>query len=126
MASTPAACDSSAGAGRSRIATSLYEDLIARALAANERSRSLQASTTRVSALATVLREAHASGKQLLHCAWCERIRIGEEWLALEAIGTGQTRISADLTRRSTHGICPSCFERVNAETETLRGTGRS
>ena len=103
----------------------LYEDLVARALAANERARSLQASAARVSALAATLREAHAGGAPILHCAWCERMRIGEDWLALEAIGTGQTRIAADLIRRSTHGICPSCLDRVNANAATRRDAGR-
>jgi hypothetical protein len=49
----------------------------------------------------------------LLRCAWCERLDVGGEWPRLDAIGSGQTRIT-DLDRQSTHGICPDCFERVS------------
>lgn len=104
---------------------SLYEDIVARGLAGNERARLLEASPARIRELAALLRDAHAGGTPILHCAWCERIRIDDEWLAFEAVGTGQNRIAADLVRRSTHGICPTCFDRVDAEAATQRGLQR-
>jgi hypothetical protein len=99
-----------------------YKDLVARALAAQERAHSLTLDAARVARLARVLREAHAGGTLLLHCAWCGRLEVGDEWLRLDAIGSGQTRIAEQLVRRSTHGICPDCFERVTEEAEARRG----
>jgi hypothetical protein len=93
-----------------------FNDLIARALAAQERAHTLTVDAARVSRLARVLREAHAGGRLLLRCAWCGRLQVGDEWLQLEGIGTGQTRIAEQLVRQSTHGICPDCFERVSDE----------
>jgi hypothetical protein len=98
-----------------------YEDLVARALAAQERARSLTVDAARVSSLARILRDAGAGGTMLVHCAWCRRLQVGDEWLGLEAIGTGQTRIAEQLVRRSTHGICPDCFERVSRDAAARR-----
>jgi hypothetical protein len=99
----------------------LYEDLVARALAAQVRARSLTADAARVSSLARVLREARAGKTMLLHCAWCGRLEVGDEWLRLGAIGSGQTRIAEQLVRQSTHGICPDCFGHVSGEAEAHR-----
>jgi hypothetical protein len=45
-------------------------------------------------------------------CAWCRRIKLGGRWTetgrALELIHS-----SADRELRLTHGICPSCFQKV-------------
>jgi hypothetical protein len=57
----------------------------------------------------------------LLRCAWCGSLEIGDEWLRLDAIGTGQTRLTEQLVRQSTHGICPECFERTSNEAEAHR-----
>lgn len=99
----------------------LYEDLVARALAAQERARALTVDAARVSSLARVLREARAGKTMLLHCAWCGRLEVGDEWLRLDAIGRGQTRIAEQLVLRSTHGICPDCFGRVSRDSEATR-----
>jgi hypothetical protein len=99
----------------------LYEDLVARAVAAQERARSLTVDAARVSSLARIPREARAGKTMLRHCAWCGRLEVGGEWLRLEAIGSGQTRIAEQLVRQSTHGICPDCFGRVSADVETHR-----
>lgn len=92
----------------------LYEDLVTRALAAQERARSVTVDAARVSRLSRALREARTGKAMLLRCAWCERLEVGGEWLRLDAIGSGQTRIAEDLVRQSTHGICPDCFGRVS------------
>jgi hypothetical protein len=105
-------------------AVPLYEDLVERTLAAQEQARSLTVDAGRVARLSQALREARAGGTLLLHCAWCGRLEVGDEWLRLEAIGTGQTRIAEQLVRRSTHGICPDCFERVSGEVEAHRAYG--
>ena len=94
----------------------LYEDLVTRALGAQERARALSVDAARVTELARVLREVRGGGNLLLRCAWCGKLQIGDEWLLLEAIGSGQMRIAEELVRRSTHGICPECYERVSRE----------
>lgn len=99
----------------------LYEDLVARAVAAQERSRSLSVEAARVSTLSRILREARAGKTMLRHCAWCGRLEVDGEWFWLDAVGSGQTRITEDLVRRSTHGICPDCFGRVTSDAEAHR-----
>jgi hypothetical protein len=99
----------------------LYEDLAARALGAQERARSLGIDAGRVTELSRALREARAGGALLLHCAWCGKLQVGDEWLRLDAIGSGQTRIAEQLGRQSTHGICPDCFDRVSDEAKVER-----
>ena len=99
----------------------LYEDLVRRAIAAQENARSLQSSAERIKNLAAALRDAHAGHALLVHCAWCEKLRIGDEWLELQAIGGGQTRIAERLIRESTHGICPDCLEHVRDEIDRER-----
>ena len=99
----------------------LYEDLVTRALAAQERAESLTVDAVRVSRLSRALREARTGKAMLLRCAWCERLQVGGEWLQLDAIGSGQTRIAEDLVRQSTHGICPDCFGRVSRDVAAHR-----
>ena len=99
----------------------LYEDLVTRALGAQGRARALSVDAARVTELARVLREARGGEKLLLRCAWCGKLQIGDEWLRLEAIGSGQMRIAEELVRRSTHGICPECYDRVSREAAAER-----
>ncbi len=99
----------------------MYEDLVTRALGAQERARALSADAARVTQLVRILREARAGGQLLLHCAWCQKLQVGDEWLRLDAIGNGQTRIAEQLVWQSTHGICPECYERVRSEAEAER-----
>jgi len=102
----------------------LYEDLVTRAIAAQERAQSLTVDAARVSRLSRALREARTGRAMLLRCAWCERLEVGGEWLLLDAIGTGQTRIAEDLVRQSTHGICPDCFGRISRDIAAHRSEG--
>jgi hypothetical protein len=100
----------------------IYEDLVARALAAQEHARSLNVDAARVTRLARILREARAGGRLLLHCAWCGRLQVGDEWLQLDTIGSGHMLIAKQqLVKQSTHGICPDCFERVSGGAEAQR-----
>jgi hypothetical protein len=43
----------------------------------------------------------------LVRCAWCNRIKVGERFVPVDPT------IAAHLGERTTHGICPECFERV-------------
>jgi len=107
----------------------LYEDLVRRTLAAREEARNVQRDSQRVRELAQLLRDANAGKVLLLHCAWCDKLEVGEEWLALEAVGKGSVQIAQSLIRKSSHGICPDCFERVSKDAEANRArreaTGR-
>jgi hypothetical protein len=95
----------------------LYEDLIRRALALREKAELAKQDTRRVRKFAQLLRDAEAGTVLLVHCAWCERLRLGEEWLRLSDVGSGP-RIAESLIQKSSHGICPDCFQRVSEEVE--------
>jgi hypothetical protein len=88
----------------------LYEDLVRRAIEAQERAESLVRDSHRIHNLAQLLRDADAGNVMLVRCAWCDSFRVGEEWLRLEAIGHGQLRITAAVRARASHGICEECL----------------
>jgi hypothetical protein len=98
----------------------LYEDLIRRTLALREKAELAKQETRRVGELAQLLREAEAGTVLLVHCAWCERLHLGEEWLNLSDVSGKGPRIAESLIKKSSHGICPDCFQRV---TEVVDGT---
>jgi hypothetical protein len=97
-----------------------YLDLLQRAIEARDRSTGLRTDARRIAALAQLLRDANAGHVLLRRCAWCDRFEIGGEWLALDAVGSGEQHLTSTLRERATHGICPECFDRVQAE--ALRG----
>lgn len=94
-----------------------YEALVRRALEAQARSGEIRLDAERIRSLAQILREAAHGAVSIIRCAWCGRLKVGEEWLHLETIGSGQQQISSSLIARASHGICPECF----AEQERLR-----
>jgi hypothetical protein len=99
----------------------LYEELLRRAIEAQDRARGLHTDARRIRELAQLLREAGRGERLLLRCAWCGSIQVGDEWLHLDAIGRGEQSITARLVAGSTHGICPECFDRVMSEAEAER-----
>jgi hypothetical protein len=99
----------------------LFEELVRRALAARERAEAAQKDSRRVRRLARLLREANGGKTLLLHCAWCGRLQVDDEWLDLAADGEGSPKVAASLIRKSSHGICPECFARVTADAEAER-----
>ena len=100
----------------------LYEDLARRILEVRERSEQLGSDSRRLHALTAALRSAHSGETMLLRCAWCARMKLADEWLALEEIVRSATPLTADLRAAATHGICPECFER---ELAVVRTRGR-
>jgi hypothetical protein len=88
----------------------LYEDLVRRAIEARDRAESLALESRRVTSLAATLRAADAGEIVLVRCAWCDRLRLGDEWLHLRAIGRGQEKITASILKKASHGICPDCL----------------
>jgi hypothetical protein len=90
-----------------------YDDLVRRALAAQERAAELAPGTRQIRHLSHLLREASAGRVLLVRCAWCERLKVDDEWLRLTAVGSGQQRITASLRSGASHGICPDCLMRA-------------
>jgi len=43
----------------------------------------------------------------LLRCAWCERIKVGDAWIAPTEVPVAE-HVYADIEGQS-HGICPDC-----------------
>lgn len=99
----------------------LYEDLIRRAIEAKEQSASIAQDSARILGLARILRTARNGEVSIRRCAWCERYQIGEEWLHLNAIGTGQMLMTKDLLDRATHGICADCLAREKERSAKAR-----
>jgi hypothetical protein len=89
----------------------LYEQLVRRAIAAQVEAHLLKRDSERIRNLAQLLREADARQVMLLRCAWCDRYRVGHEWLHLEAVGRGEQRIRSSLRDGASHGICPRCLD---------------
>ena len=52
-----------------------------------------------------------------MRCAWCNRIKVGGRFVPLDPAVVG----AADVAERTTHGICPECFERVSARAAAAR-----
>ncbi|HLY95269.1 MAG TPA: hypothetical protein VKP14_10520 [Gaiellaceae bacterium] len=61
--------------------------------------------------------EAYEAGQLIPACAWCNRVRIGEEWLKPE----NGTLSTIDERMTLSHSICPGC-----AETQLVREISRS
>ena len=51
--------------------------------------------------------EAYEGGQALPACAWCSRVRIGEEWIEPE----NGTLSTIDERMTLSHTICPGCAE---------------
>ncbi len=103
---------------------SLYEDLARRVIEAQSEAAGLRRDTTRIEALAQILRDAEAGMISIRRCAWCDRFDIGGEWLHVDAIGEGHQPIADRLLDRATHGICPDCFDAE--ERKASRRAGRA
>lgn len=86
---------------------------------ANERSGLLQLYAERMVDLSARMRAARGGELSLVRCAWCDRLKIGREWLHLEEVGRGQQHMRDALIQGASHGICPYCF----AEQAALRSS---
>jgi hypothetical protein len=50
-----------------------------------------------------------------VRCAWCNRIKVGDRFVPLDPA------LADELSERTTHGICPECFELVSARAAAAR-----
>ena len=56
------------------------------------------------------LNEITSSHELLVRCAWCERIKRGDEWVDAEVQAM---RLTPDAPEHHSHGICPDCFAKL-------------
>jgi hypothetical protein len=87
------------------------DDLVRRPPEAQTHAEEVMAHARRVLDFSRILRSARKGEVSICRCAWCDRFKIGNEWLHLDAIGRGQQHIRDSLLRRASHGICPECFD---------------
>jgi hypothetical protein len=46
-----------------------------------------------------------------VRCAWCERVKKGDEWVDVPEVQA--MRVTRDTSERHSHGICPDCFAKL-------------
>ena len=54
------------------------------------------------------LNESPSANAVLVRCAWCERIKVDDEWV--DAAEVQAMRLTPETPGYHTHGICPDCF----------------
>jgi len=57
------------------------------------------------------LNESTSASELLIRCAWCERIKTGDEWADVAEVQA--MRLTRDPAERHSHGICPDCFAKL-------------
>jgi hypothetical protein len=53
------------------------------------------------------LNEITSDSELVVRCAWCERIKTGDEWAEVPEVQAMR------LKRHHTHSICPDCFAKL-------------
>jgi hypothetical protein len=56
------------------------------------------------------LNEITSADELLVRCAWCERIKMGDEWADADVEAM---RLTRNAVARHSHGICPDCFAKL-------------
>lgn len=62
-----------------------------------------------------LLRQVRDLEGMLRVCAWCRKIGHGDKWMSLEDYFAEGLQIG------TTHGICPECVKKVEADTQEFR-----
>jgi hypothetical protein len=57
------------------------------------------------------LSELASTGRLTVRCAWCARIKVGDEWI--EDTEVQAMRHDPAAAGQHTHGICPDCFAQL-------------
>jgi hypothetical protein len=96
---------------------SLIEELL-------ERARAAHADAQRQNEVARLLvrfvRQFREDRSALaVRCAWCGRIKVGDDFIAPEQFLDGD--LPERLKQRATHGICPDCLRRESEAAEDAR-----
>lgn len=59
------------------------------------------------------------AGELVKMCSWCHRLKASD-WLEAEDAEKELNLLSAEFPPRITHGLCPDCETRVNAQIDAL------
>ena len=57
------------------------------------------------------LNEITSAFELLVRCAWCERVKHGDQWVDVAEVQA--MRLMRDTSERHSHGICPDCFAKL-------------
>ena len=55
--------------------------------------------------------ELTSANELLVRCAWCERIKVDDAWIAVTEMQAAQP--TPDTVMQHSHGICPDCFAQL-------------
>jgi cytochrome c2 len=84
------------------------EELAERVAAARRHAAEASEEARRLRLLVKKLRDATHGPEMLVRCAWCGRIRAGDQWFA---VGPDlHVQLTPGNIDRSSHGICPECL----------------
>ena len=59
--------------------------------------------------------DAPRSEELVVVCSWCKRVKVNDHWLEVEDAVKLLGLFNAARMPRISHGICPHCFEQINA-----------
>ncbi len=59
---------------------------------------------------------ADAAGGPLVMCGWCKRLPVSGRWTEIEEAAAALSLFETAVPPLLTHGMCPDCERRVNAE----------
>ena len=57
------------------------------------------------------LNETPIADAVVVRCAWCERIKVDEEWVDVAEVRA--MRLIPEASAHHSHGICPDCFGKL-------------
>ena len=87
----------------------LHEELAARVNAARAAAEATTDESRLLVTLIQRLREVARGPDLLVRCAWCGRIKAGDEWFDV----TAHAHLTPAAVDRCSHGICPDCFSEL-------------
>jgi hypothetical protein len=57
------------------------------------------------------LNKSTPASELLVRCAWCERIKMDDEWVEVAEVQA--MRLTRNARLQHSHGICPDCFAKL-------------
>jgi len=99
----------------------VYEALLRRAEEAVAEAHRQHRRAAELMAFVAELRESTPAG--IVVCAWCGNVASGGRWI--DPAPLLAPRLRQRLEEQATHGICPSCLNRVSAEVAAERADNR-
>jgi hypothetical protein len=87
----------------------LHDELAARVEAARHAAEERSEESRLLVTLVQRLREVARGQELLIRCAWCGRVKAGDDWFDVTAHG----HLTPGTVDRCSHGICPDCFSEL-------------